>query len=140
MNAHKDKIKAQSSDNLGASGEDSAVKFLKIRGYEIVVRNFRTAIGRNRKGVSLTGEIDIIALKNHQLCFIEVKTRSSSNAVPQESVTLRKQRQITRTARAYMKFFDLSEQKHRFDVITVIESRKRAPKIQHLKDFWSTLR
>jgi Holliday junction resolvase-like predicted endonuclease len=96
---------------LGQTGEDAAVNYLKVRGYQIIVRNFKTQIGRNRKGVAVS---------------------------PQDSVTLQKQRQITRTAREYRKFFNLNDLKHRFDVVTVNVKLKRAPKIEHLKNYWAT--
>ena len=126
----------EQSSQLGSFGETAAAEFLRIRGYRIAALNFRTVIGRNRKGVALTGEIDIVAIKGDLICFVEVKSRSG-NAAPESAVTLRKQRQITRTARAYQRIFDISNKKSRFDVITVVAKKRGAPLVRHLKNFWS---
>jgi putative endonuclease len=48
-------------------GENASCEYLEKKGYKILERNFR-------KGY---GEIDIIALYQNTLVFIEVKTRSS---------------------------------------------------------------
>ena len=58
-----------STKEIGDSGEDKAVSFLKSNNYKILVRNFRTR----------QGEIDIIALKDEVLAFVEVKTLPSGN-------------------------------------------------------------
>ena len=47
----------------GILGEDRACVFLKKQGFDILARNFRSKFG----------EIDIIALKDEILHFIEVK-------------------------------------------------------------------
>ncbi len=56
------------SNPLAIKGEDAACAFLQKKGYKILERNFR-------KGY---GEIDIIAIHNNTLVFIEVKTRTSN--------------------------------------------------------------
>ncbi len=56
-----------SSEN-GRLGEDIAVEFFTVNGYEIICRNYRA--GHN--------EIDIIARKRNKLVFAEVKTRTES--------------------------------------------------------------
>ena len=65
---------------IGILGEQIACSYLKNEGYTIIERNFRCKIG----------EIDIIAWKNNEIIFIEVKTRSSNYfGKPAESVTER---------------------------------------------------
>jgi putative endonuclease len=129
--------KTEHSAELGAAGEEAAANFLRIRGYQIIARNFKTPIGRNRKGVAITGEIDIIALKDSVICFVEVKTRAAINSTPEDQVTLQKQRQITRTVRTYQKLFSLDGQEIRFDVISIIDHGNKAPRIKHFKRFWN---
>lgn len=80
---------------IGAAGEQLAAEHLIRRGYEIVERNFRTRFG----------ELDIIALTDRTIVFVEVKTRMTKtgqtrSAVrnPLESVHLRKQRKVRRMA------------------------------------------
>ncbi|MDE3078320.1 MAG: YraN family protein, partial [Chloroflexota bacterium] len=64
---------------LGNSGEDRAAAFLKKRGYRIVERNWRHALG----------EIDLVAADRDVLVFVEVRTRASGlQATPEDSVTL----------------------------------------------------
>lgn len=50
-------------DFKGKEFEDKAVEFLKKNKYKILKRNYRTRLG----------EIDIIALKDKSLIFVEVK-------------------------------------------------------------------
>ncbi len=123
---------------IGEFGEQAAAVFLKNNGFRLVVSNFKAPIGRNRKGVQVTGEIDLIAFDKDVLCFTEVKTRSSENfASPLSAVNLRKQRQIIRTARVYRKIFNLQESDFRYDVISIILNGKKAPKIELIKGFWT---
>src|SRR5205809_6235621 len=88
--------------SLGERGEALAAEHLIRHGYRLIVSNFKVPVGRNSKGVQVTGEIDIIALDGETLCFVEVKTRRSDEFTPViTNVDLRKQRQITRTAKIY---------------------------------------
>ncbi len=52
-------------DALGDRGENVAARYLRNRGYKIIVRNFRCDLG----------EIDIVARDGKTLVFVEVKTR-----------------------------------------------------------------
>jgi putative endonuclease len=66
-------------------------------------------------------EIDIVAYDEDVLAFIEVKTRSSGQMVaPERAVDLRKQRQIARAARRYRELMRVSEERYRYDVVTVV--------------------
>ena len=122
----------------GAKGEHLAAQYLEANGYRLVLSNFKVTIGRNSRGASITGEIDIVALDGETLCFVEVKTRSSARfAEPLASVTRRKQRQITRTARVYRRIFNLSEMPQRFDVVSLVLDGGVEPRIELTKGFWS---
>lgn len=129
---------AISTSAVGELGEKLAAEFLTRRGYRIVMANFKVPVGRNRRGVAVTGEIDIIALDDETVCFIEVKTRSSDNfAAPIAAVDNRKQRQIIRTARVYRKVFNLKNVKFRYDAVSIVLNEKKAPKIELFKGFWT---
>jgi putative endonuclease len=133
---------AQTSEDtrrsLGDAGEQAAARFLEAAGYRIVLTNFKVPVGRNSKGVAVTGEIDIVALDGETLCFVEVKTRRSDEFVAlTANVDLRKQRQITRTARLYRRLFNVFEMPFRFDVVTVLMPERSAPQIDLRKGFWS---
>ena len=96
--------------NLGQSGEDIAAKFLSKNGYSILTRNYRCR----------HGEIDIIAKLRDTLVFIEVKTRTSTAyGSPAAAVTLKKQRQISKTALYYLTEHNLFDSPARFDVVSI---------------------
>ena len=92
---------------LGQEGERLAADYLAKNGYRIIERNYR--YHRN--------EIDIIARHKKTLCFVEVKTRSSSEkGHPADAVTAIKQKEIIKAARAYLAFTGQNETDCRFDV------------------------
>ena len=126
---------------LGRRGEEFAAAYLQQEGYRIVAANFATPVGRNRTGVPIVVEIDIVAYDGDMLCFIEVKARSSVwFAEPQVNVDRRKRRQIARAARAYRRMFGLEGARYRYDVVTLVvpEDLKPsiAPDIQLFRNYW----
>ena len=129
---------SKSTSELGLRGEKMAVDFLFCVGYRIVVTNFKVPVGRNSKGVQVTGEIDIIALDGETLCFIEVKTRRSDDFAPViANVDKRKQRQISRTAKVYRRLFGIRDLAYRYDVVTVLIPKHAAIEIELTKGFWN---
>lgn len=131
-------VNQTTSGKVGEFGEKTAAEYLKRRGFRLVASNFKAPIGRNSRGTQVSGEIDLIAFDNDKLCFIEVKTRSSDDfASPLTAVDIRKQRQITRTARVYRKIFEVTNLKFRYDVVSIILNNKKAPKIELIKGFWN---
>lgn len=54
---------------LGKNGEERSALFVQEAGFSIIERNYRDGWG---------GEIDLIAIKDNLLLFIEVKTRNSN--------------------------------------------------------------
>lgn len=123
---------------VGEKGERLAAEFLEKNGYRIVLANFKVPVGRNSNGAEVTGEIDIIALDGDTLCFVEVKTRVANDfAEPSAAVTLRKQRQITRTAKVYRRIFELTEMQYRYDVVSIVLGHFGEPSIDLLKGFWN---
>ena len=129
---------------LGRRGECLAADYLSARGYELVASNFKTGVGRNRRGAIVQNELDLVAYDGDVLCFVEVKTRASDwYAAPEANVDLRKQRQVTRAARAYRRLLGLQHAPHRYDVVTVIlappgpDGREPAPRVRLLRNFWT---
>lgn len=138
LNFEQNSATESTARKIGEIGEDFAARFLVRRGFRLVCSNFKVPIGRNRRGVSVSGEIDLIALDEDLLCFIEVKTRSSDEfASPLSAVDLRKQRQITRTARIYRKIFNLQSVKFRYDVVSIVLNNNKSPNIELFKGFWT---
>jgi putative endonuclease len=109
---------------LGKSGEQCAADFLKNHGYRILFPNYKTKLG----------EIDIIAQDKDTICFVEVKTRATDKfGLPQEAVSGAKQRQISKTALAFLKEKKLLNKKARFDVVSVIYAGGK-PKIDLIRN------
>ena len=95
---------------VGAVGENVAANYLKGRGYRIVERNYRVRFG----------EIDIIAEQEGDLVFVEVKTRTDDLfGSPLESVTARKQKQLSKIALDYMSRQGCVDRNARFDVVGI---------------------
>lgn len=108
---------------FGNRGERVAARYLKRHGYRILARNVRNA----------QGEIDLIAFIDETLVFVEVKTRHSQTAGhPAEAVGAHKQKQLTRTALAWLKERQLLNRRCRFDVIAITWEPGAAPRIDHL--------
>jgi putative endonuclease len=128
----------RNSSRVGQIGEELAARFLRRNGYRLVAANFKTPVGRNRRGLQVTGEIDLIALDADVLCFVEVKTRSSDDfASPLAAVNLRKQRQIIRTAKVYRKIFRLQSISFRYDVVSIVLPNKARPEIELFKNYFN---
>jgi putative endonuclease len=129
---------------LGRLGEELAADFLRRQGFRLVAANFKIGVGRDRRGTLVQAEIDLVAYEGDTLCFVEVKTRASDRfAAPEANVDLRKQRQITRAARAYRRLLGLAEEAYRFDVVSVLlapadeTGPAPAPRLQLLRSFWT---
>ncbi len=96
--------------DLGALGEDLALKEITRLGYKCIARNYRCPLG----------EIDLIAKERDSLVFIEIKTRRGrSTGYAKEAITRRKRRQLSKVALAYMKSNNCSDVKSRFDVVAI---------------------
>jgi putative endonuclease len=133
--------------DLGRRGERVAADYLRARGFELVASNFKLGVGRNRRGAVVQNEIDLVAYDGPVLCFVEVKTRASDwYAAPEANVDLRKQRQVTRAARAYRRLLGLQNAPHRYDVVTVIlpppdaDGCEPPPRVELLRNFWTEAR
>jgi putative endonuclease len=129
---------------LGARGEALAAAFLEQSGYALVAANLKLPVGRNLRGTVVQAEIDLVAYEGDVLCFVEVKTRASDwFAAPEQNVDRRKQRQITRAARAYRRTFNLAGVPYRYDVVSVIlphateDAPAPNPRLELLRNFWT---
>lgn len=101
---------------LGKAGEDRAAAFLAKRGYRILERNYRTR----------SGEIDLIALHEGAVVFVEVKTRTSNAfGAPELAVNPRKQQRMIKAALGYLKYKKLHQVPCRFDVVAISAATDR---------------
>ena len=106
----------RNSGAVGRRAEQQALHFLVTRGLKPVARNFRC------RG----GEIDLIMLDGDCLTFVEVRFRTSVKFVSAvQTVDLRKQRKIIRTAAMYVaRNRQFADHTMRFDVIAVEGSKR----------------
>ena len=79
---------------FGDKSETQATSFLERNGFVILERNFFA---------KKLGEIDIIAKKENELHFIEVKSGKSNTFDPVYNVTPSKLRKVINSAHYYMK-------------------------------------
>lgn len=109
----------------GNLGEALAADHLRERGYIIRAQNWRIT----------GGELDIIAEKDDQIVFVEVKTRTGSTTdTAFESLTARKRAALIRTAESYLASHELTEHAWRVDVIAIALRRNAAPIIEHVEN------
>jgi len=92
------------------AAEDAAARFLERQGYKIAQRNFTTRLG----------EIDIVALDDGMVVFVEVKSRRRSDYGPPEvAVDRRKQAKLRRIAQLFLQRHRLTDVPCRFDVVAL---------------------
>lgn len=113
------------SQQLGLVGEELARRYLEGLGYKILLKNYECALG----------EIDLIAKESGDLVFIEVKARGSlAMGSPAEHVTYHKRRQIAKTAKFYVTRYGIRDAACRFDVVSVLFSSDKSPKIEVIRN------
>jgi putative endonuclease len=106
----------------GNEGECLAADFLKLKGFEIVARNYRHK----------HCEIDLIVSVNGLIVFVEVKTRTSSAfGEPEDFVDRKKAAKIFEGAEQYI-FENNWNGNIRFDIVSVKVGGQ--PEITHFED------
>jgi putative endonuclease len=109
---------------LGQEGERLAERYLQKKGYKLVERNYRCAVG----------ELDLIVLDRRVVVFVEVKTRTSHGfGSPLEAVEFRKQRKMIQAAQFFLSAKGLQQREARFDVIG-ISWTGREPVVEHIEN------
>ena len=94
----------------GIKGENKVCRYLMMRGYKILDRNFQCRFG----------EIDIIAKKKEYIVFVEVKTRKSGGmTTPADALTPVKKKRLFRAAAAWLTKYDAWSYPCRFDLACV---------------------
>ncbi|MCI6610178.1 MAG: YraN family protein [Ezakiella sp.] len=112
----------QNNKIFGDLGEDMAVDLLKKKGYMILERNYRNKYG----------EVDIIALKDEFLVFVEVKARKNRMfGSPQEAVDDAKIKHIVDTADGFLQERAWHNVTVRFDIVEIVFDEKF---IQHIEN------
>ena len=118
---------------IGAYGERIAARYLRLHGYFVRKRNWRTG----------HLELDIIAETLRDLAFVEVKTRTyrqidGFSKPPSSAVDAEKQSMTRQAARRYLMRYPTKKQP-RMDVLEIYLLKKegtdkyKVAKIQHFK-------
>lgn len=111
-------------NDTGKWGEDLAVAYLEKKGYTIVERDWKS--GRR--------DIDIIALDDDVVVFVEVKTRRNRlYGEPEDAIDYYKLQNLQQAISHYVKFRNI-RQDIRFDIISVVGTIGSEPDIQHIQD------
>lgn len=105
---------------LGALGERIAARWLLRDGWQVVDRRWRS--GRR--------DLDLVAIRDNVVAFVEVKTRRTTwSGGPVEAVNWRKQRELTRSAQAWLDqrgvLMAPDDAVFRFDIVGVVACRER---------------
>jgi putative endonuclease len=113
------------NQRIGRWGEDHAVEYLLAHGYEILARNVRLA----------HGELDIIARQDHQIVFVEVKTRTSDMFGPPETaIDLRKQERLVSAIEKYLEQHPELGERWQVDAISIEGKPGATPRITHFEN------
>lgn len=106
----------------GRRAEGLAAWWLRLKGYSLLARNFRSG----------AGEIDLIARRGKVLAMVEVKTRGDLVSAS-EALGARQRARIARATEAFLQQRpQLAQLAVRFDVILVAPGRFP----RHLLDAW----
>ena len=111
----------------GRYGEWLSRRFLKRKGYYILVKKWRNPMDRR-------DEIDLICKDKEILVFVEVRARSNSSLVSgYESLSLRKRKVLLRVCKGYLNQRKQRPKHFRLDVIEVDlpSATKGKPEIFH---------
>lgn len=115
--------KGMDKRKIGFQAEEEAVHYLRANGYEIRDRNWRWK----------RSEIDIIAEKDNELIFIEVKTRKNEAfGYPEEFVTEDQEERIRLAAEVYCEEVSWLGNL-RFDIIAILQNAY-PNHLEHLED------
>lgn len=106
----------------GNRGEDIAAAFLEAKGYTIIARQWRCRIG----------EIDIVASRDGQTVFVEVKAlRDARFGFPESAIRPEKARRLARLAEWYAGAHQLQPARYRIDVVAVELTADGAAGVRH---------
>lgn len=81
----------QRAERRGRSAEAVAAWYLRLKGYRVLARRYRTAVG----------EIDLIVRRGRTIAFVEVKRRADA-AAAFDAVTMTSRRRIARAAALWL--------------------------------------
>ncbi len=117
-----------SHNEFGKNAEVIAKAYLQRKGFEILEENWQFK----------KAEIDIIALIDETLIFVEVKARSGNSfGEPEDFVNAKKQQLMSFAADEYI-FLKDHEGEIRFDIISILFTNAQEYTLKHIEDaFWN---
>lgn len=110
----------------GSWGESIAAKHLEEHGYTLRHKNWRHD----------HGELDIVAERDGETIFVEVRTRhGDAFGRPEETLTPRKRAKLIATAEAYLHVHDLHNTQWQIDVIAIdLDARNTVTRLEHYEN------
>lgn len=109
----------------GQAGEAVAALYLRLKGYRILARRYKTPVG----------EVDLIAARGKTLVFAEVKARAGYAAAA-DAFTARKRRRVWRAAEHFLGAHPaLGAHTIRFDALIVLPYLR----VRHLENAFGGL-
>ncbi len=121
---------------LGAIGEEAVCTYLKRKGFKVTDRNY----------LKKWGELDVVAIKDKKIHFVEVKSvsrkfedvpRETNNRYrPEDNMHPWKLQRLARTIQSYLLDKNVSDDTEwQFDVATVyVDQEKRVCRVKMLED------
>jgi len=110
---------------LGNAAEEIACQVLTAAGWKILERNF---------SLHDVGELDVVAERNSEIVFVEVRSASTSYLEsPAMTVDRRKQSRVVTVARVFLHQRGLTDREVRFDVIAVWYD-SAVPRVEWIED------
>ncbi len=116
-------MESTTTKQRGQLAEDMAVSYLEGRGYDVLQRNYRCSFG----------EIDIIAVEDNTLVFVEVRSRENDlHGHPLETIGPAKIARIIKTARDFISKAGPIRIPLRFDALSILLEDE--PRIELVKE------
>lgn len=123
-------LKLTKNKLIGKQGELVATDYLRSNGFGVISKNWTTKLG----------EIDLVAIKERNLIFIEVKTRKAvkhATYQPYDSVGTKKRKKLLLLADIYMERNKAALKKYRLrdyriDILSIHKNSLREWVVEHL--------
>jgi putative endonuclease len=110
---------------LGARGEQAALRFLRRRGMRLRLRNWR----------SRSGEVDLVMQQGETIVFVEVRARTGEALDrPLEMLTGAKQKRMVRVAEDYLHRYRLRDRPWRIDCVFVVFDGRGRAQCEHIEN------
>ncbi len=111
----------------GAHWERVAARALKKSGFKIVTRNWKRPGAR--------GELDIVALDEGVLVFVEVRSRGAAALVGGfQSISYRKRNTLRESCRDYLSRLRKIPHTYRFDVVEISYQSEQDYELRHFRN------